>query len=296
MELCPKCAFDIPDDWLHCPHCCVGLRPLNVHRANSTNERDELEKRYQAALSDAATRGSTSVVESFEAEILNAGRAVLGSTLKKLLPIAAGDRDVFATYHDLAELRFPQPTATGAINWNTRRPQAETELLGTPKHIDKLHYAALSLDGASLPHYGECTVWLSHRMVSHRASLLSENSAICYDRNGGTIPPGLRSDWEQRAKLCVSKLASALEASTQSTEFPRLLLRAGQSGSGIDDEFVEVEVFGAMTIRTFERVAIKAASPSSSAAVKRPRTRRGTAHEAAIQNYCRNNGVPCELI
>lgn len=97
MELCPKCAFDIPDDWLHCPHCCVGLRPLNVLKANSTIERDELEKRYQAALSDAATRGSTSVVARFEAEILNAGRAVLGSSIKKLLPIAAGDRDVFAT-------------------------------------------------------------------------------------------------------------------------------------------------------------------------------------------------------
>lgn len=231
------------------------------------------------------------ILQEFESEV-NMAKVVMGTTLEKLLPVANRSRDLFATYYDLMDLKFLAENS-GPIDWNTRRPQAEIELMGTHKHIESLHYACLSIDGESLPHYGRCTIVLAKKMISHRASLLSENSAVAYHRDHG-FQPGHRSTWDNRIKLCVAKLASRLTQSCQSNQFSEILLNAGTKA--IDDEFVEIQVLGEMTIRTFESVRIRRQTSAKPAAANRPRTRRGTKDEALIQDYCNQHNVPCELI
>jgi hypothetical protein len=166
---------------------------------------------------------------------------VLGSTLNKLKPIILRDRDIFATFHELAELRFLRESAAGGPDWNVVRPNAETAMLGSPKLINQLHYAALSLDGRSLPHYGECTILLREEMIAHRSSLFQENSAVYYHNHGYKFPLGWRCTWTERGKLCVVKVVGRIDAATKPSEFPELLLNPGSSG--IDDEFVEVQIF-----------------------------------------------------
>jgi hypothetical protein len=144
-----------------------------------------------------------------------------------------------------------------------------------------------------LPHYGECTVWLAEKMIAHRATLLSENSAVAYDRDKG-FQPGHRATWADRVKLCVAKLASRFTSSVQSSQFPRILMKAG--ATAVDDEFVEIQILGEMTIRTFDGVRVKAKNAPKSSAAKRPRSRRGSKDEVLIKDYCRQNGVSCELI
>ena len=290
LEICEHCSNEIPLDWRHCPHCCIGLRCPNVRKAEEPAERLALEHRYQTAVADATSRGAAAVLQEFETQVQSAV-AVLGTTIGKLLPICNRSRDLFATYYDLMDLKFFAECA-GAVNWNTRRPQAEIELMGTHKHIDKLHYACLSIDGKSLPHYGECTVWLAEIMIRHRASLLSENSAVAYDRDGG-FAAGHRSTWDNRARLCVAKLAARLTPSAKSIQFGKILMNAGPRA--VEDEFVEVQVLGEMTIRTFERVIIRVKKSAKPSAAKRPRKRRGTKDELLIQDYCGQHGVPCEL-
>lgn len=288
---CDHCQHEIPLDWRHCPHCCFGLQCPNVRRAREAEEKAALTARYEAAIQDANTQGCSTVVHEFE-QVAVSAKIVMGTTMSKLLPIVNRSRDLFATYYDLMDLKF-YSTANGQIDWNKRRPQAEIELLGTHKHIDKLHYACLSADGQSLPHYGECTVRLSERMVAHRVSLYTENTAVAYHRNHG-FPIGNRAEWSDRGLLCVAKLAGKLNSSTKSAEFPEILMQAGPTG--VEDEFVEVQILGEMTFRTFESLEIRTNNSQKRSAPKRPRVHRGTKDQLLIEDYAEQNGVPCELV
>jgi len=289
---CSYCGNEVPLDWVYCPHCGDGLKCPNVILAGQSIERDALERRYQAASASAGHRGCDAVVREFETAT-RASQAVMGSTLQKLMPIVRRDRDIFATYHDLAELRFLRDSAPHGPDWNVVRPAAEIALLGSHKHISKLHYAALALDGRSLPHYGEVTVLLRENLIARRVSLFQENSAVYVHRHGIHFPEGTRGIWEERHKLCVAKLAEQLTKATRRDEFSTILLQKGPNA--IDDQFVEVHLFGPMTFATFEKVTVRqmGARPSSP---KRPRKRRGTTDEQALVDYCKIYKTECELM
>lgn len=288
---CDHCRHEIPLDCQHCPHCCFGLLCPNVRQARMADEKAALAARYKSAVQDADVRGSLAVVKEFEQAALSA-KIVMGITLSKLLPIANRSRDLFATYYDLMDLKF-YSAAKGQIDWNKRRPQAEIELLGTHKHLEKLHYACLSADGRSLPHYGECTARLSEHMVAHRVSVYTENTAVAYHRDHH-FPAGNRADWDDRSRLCVAKLAGKLNSSIKSVKFPEILMQAGPTG--VEDEFVEVQILGEMTFRTFETLEIRTNNSPKRSAPKRPRVRRGTKDEILVKDYSEQNGVPCELV
>lgn len=293
INSCERCHNEIPLDSECCPHCGGnGLNCPNVVLARQESERQALDQRFKDALVDATTRGCEALVRAF-AVAVESSKAVMGSTLQKLLPILTRDRDVFATFHELAELRFLRESSPNGPDWNVVRPAAEVALLGGPKRIDRLHYAALSLDGLSLPHYGDVSIVLRENLIAHRVSLFQENSAVYVYRHGVNFPPGTRGMWSERPKLCVAKLAAQITASTRPDEFPMILLKPG--ATGLDDNFVEIHVFGPMTFRTFEKVTttLRGARPSSA---KRPRKRRGTTDELALQDFCRLHGTECELL
>ena len=138
-------------------------------------------------------------------------------------------------------------------DWQKLRPQAEIELLGNHQHLDKLHYAALSLNGDGLDSYGNCTVTLREEMIAHRASCFEGNSALIYEEKHN-FSDYMRSSWADRAKLCSAKNAGKLGESVSSDDFPGMLLSKGAIQD--DDEFVEVHVFGTMTAQTFQSIAI----------------------------------------
>ena len=91
-------------------------------------------------------------------------------------------------------------------------------------------------------------------MIAHRASVYEENSALSMKRHAYVVPPGHRATWEDRARLCVAKTAGEIEASTPAGRFPRLLLEEGATAA--EDRFVEVHIWGAMTIQSVERVVV----------------------------------------
>lgn len=263
----------------------------NVTFAQGSDERDSLEKRYQTAMEDAAARGCQAIVLAFE-EALAQSQAVMGTKLEKLMPVVRGDRDVVATFHEVSRLRFSRTVPIGP-DWDVVRPIAETILLGSVKLIDRLHYAALSLDGRSLPNYGDVTIQFREHTIAHRASLFDDNSGVYVYRNGINFPKGSRVAWPGRAKLCVAKLAAKIDAATHTEDFPNILLKSG--ATALDDELVEVHIFGSMTFATFQRVVVtkRGAKPSS---LKRPRKRRGTTDERALRDYCKLYDTKCEMV
>ena len=292
--LCDRCQFDIPLDRTSCPHCGGATICPNVRLADTAEEKAALDRRYRDALHLTSNRAN--VVQQFE-DATSKSRAVMGATIKKLLELATGLYEVYATYYDLLDLRFLRLADAGQPDWSKRRSQAEIELLGSKKHIDQLHYAALSIDGHSLPTYGECTIWLSDKMIAHRATVFEGNSALFIHRKILDFPPGWRATWAERAKLCVAKLANRITPSTQSHDFPEILLKPGSNG--LDDEFVEVHVFGEMTIRTFEKVLVPQSATKGTGKpgrTKRPRPKRGKTDPELIRDFCHQHNVDCEIL
>ena len=238
-----------------CPHCARPANYPNVFAAEDPDEAAALEERYDEAKSAARSRGAADLLalESFEDEVSNS-RAVIARSPAELQRLLTSDREGYATYYDLigAEVRFPS-----ADKWDDLRQAADPILF--PHYKDKIRFAALTTDGAGLPSFGECFLVLRSEMTAHRATVFEENSLLFFSKHfrpgineAARLPRGYRATWENRARLCVAKLADRIDAATPRGAYSEILLRPGPAPE--DDDFVEVHVWGPMTVRTVERV------------------------------------------
>lgn len=253
LRPCPECdnGFSISQE--RCPHCArPGLFP-NVFAAQDDAEVDALRERYRLARQDATDRGADAAVESFETEIART-RAVIARPAGELQRLITSDNEVYATFYQLLEAGVRLPTGD---KWDTPRGVADKLLFsGYEKHI---RFAALSTDGRGLNNYGACFIVLRTDMIAHRASVFEENSVLFMQhhdvnaKDGYKLPSGYLATWENRGKLCVAKLAADIDDATVSDAYSGLLLRQGSTSE--DDDFVEVHIWGPMTIRTVEEVS-----------------------------------------
>lgn len=251
---CPDCSNDFIASAERCPHCGrPGLYP-NVFAATGVEEVEALQRRYQLAKQEAAARGADSALSSFETEVSDT-RAVIARPAGELQRLLTGDDQIYATFYQLleAEVRLP-----GGEKWDTLRGVADKALFsGYEKHI---RFAALSLDGVGLKNYGDCFIVLRTDMIAHRASVFEENSVLFMKHHGikmseaHDLPRGYRATWGNRAKLCVAKLVAKIDVSTAAGAYSNLLLQSGSASE--EDEFVEVHIWGPMTIRTVEQVTL----------------------------------------
>jgi hypothetical protein len=144
--------------------------------------------------------------------------------------------------------------------WNRLRGIADTILFGD-LNKQQIRFAALSLDGLGLESYGDCSMTLRRDMIEHRATVFEENSVMFMKRhsiNGVddfTVPPGYRAVWHRRADLCLSKLSGSLDRASPTDQFARILLSTGAKPE--DDDFVEVHIWGPITIRSFQHVSVR---------------------------------------
>ena len=217
-----------------------------MRAAQATSERQALDRRYQEALREAESRGARAVVETFEAAT-QGSRAVMARPLRELDRLASSDRELLSTYYNLlqAEVRLPHGN-----DWDLLRGIADEALF--PGYKEHIRFAALSLDGAGLPHYGDCSFVLRESMIAHRASVYEENSALALKKHRYEPPAGHRATWDERGKLCVAKHGREIEAATRPEQFAGLLLAPGPTPD--EDRFVEVHIWGPMSMRTVERV------------------------------------------
>lgn len=252
---CRYCSNEFPDTRTNCPHCGQPLIFPNVTRAELETERQKLKDKFEAASNDCLTNGTE---DPFNELLMatSSSHALFACPLLKLHQLVASGTDIFATYYQLEELRL-RVSKPANLDWQKLRPQAEIELLGSDQHIKQLHYACLSLDWQSLSNYGDCVVQLSDSMIEHRASCFDGNTAVIFFNERG-FENHLRSSWTERGKLCCIVLADQLTKDTKPTEFPDLLVV--NKGDSTDDEFVEVHIFGPMTVRTFAEVRFNTAT------------------------------------
>jgi hypothetical protein len=221
-----------------------------VRAAQVPAERSALERRYQAALRDAKGRGAEADVARFEAAVAGS-KAVIARPMRELDRLATSDKELFSTYYKLlgGEVRLPHGN-----QWDRLRGLADEALF--PGYREEIRFAALTLDGAGPSGYGECSFVLREDMIAHRASVFETNSAIFMKRRAYEPPAGHRAIWDERAKLCVAKIADSIRSGTPEDQFQGMLLRPGATSE--EDDFVEVHIWGPMSLRTVEQVTMPA--------------------------------------
>lgn len=252
LRICDDCNESFPLDRTNCPHCARPQLFPNVSYAQKADEQEKLKQRYTRVKETCERSGRGLILNEFETNCQRAV-AVFNAPLAKMVREFSTGTQIFETYYDLERLRL-RSEIPSPHDWQRLRPQAEIELLGSEKHINQIHYAALSLDGNGLESYGDCTIRLKEKMIAHRSTCFEGNSALIF-KERHEFGDCLRSSWNDRAKLCVAKYALNLSETTTCDKFTQMLLHPGPTQDA--DEFVEVHVFGTMTAQTIESVTIK---------------------------------------
>lgn len=250
---CVYCAGDIPASEERCPQCArPGLFP-NVRAAEDEEEQEALSDRHSTAVEETRTRGAGRVCEDFETAVASS-HAVINRSVSEVLRLAASRNELYATFYQLVSAGVKIPYGN---KWDRLRPIVDHALF--PYYAKHIRFGALSLNRLG-PSYGDCTLCLRTDMIAHRASVFEQNSVMWFAQRHiqlsdlENMPRGYRATWLDRGKLAVAKLGHKIEAGTPADSYPDLLLQRG--GSPEDDDFVEVHIWGPMTIPTFERVTL----------------------------------------
>ena len=180
--------------------------------------------------------------------------------------MAGSEYELYSTYYKQADADVRTPSGE---KWDALRTAADAALF--TNYHDELRFAALTLDEQGLSNYGACSWLLRVEMIAHRTSVMDENSTMFVKHHdlklgdADQVPPGYRAVWDERGKLAVAKLGDRIDATTTAAEYSATLLRQG-SGSA-DDEFIEAQVYGPLTIRTIEHLTINPRASKAERAV-----------------------------
>jgi hypothetical protein len=225
-----------------------------VRAAEAAKEVAALERRYQKSVTEATDRGAEMVLQDFEVA-LGGSRAVIARPPGDLFALAGSENQIYPTFHQLARAEIRIPAGT---EWDRRRSEADAALF--TNYEAKIRFAALTLDGRGLSNYGGCSIVLRSALIANRSSAMEGNSVLFAEKHRGRqgkinrVPFGYRSNWGRRVQLGVAKLANQIDGTTTSDKYSEILLRQGASSSL--DEFVEIQIWGSVTVLTIEEVTI----------------------------------------
>lgn len=251
---CQFCTneFDMPAE--RCPHCAEACSFANVWAAGRAEDIAALALRHQAALDDAKARGCDAVAHDFAA-VLDGSKAVIARHIHDVERLGFSDSECYTTFHQALDggLRVPD-----GDEWNALRHTADEALF--PRYKKEIRSAALTLDDLGPLGYGAWSITLRTPLIERRASVFEENSLIFIKSRNVTIDGadkmfrGYRATWGARSDLCIAKLAGSLTTSTTPADFAGLLLQ--QVGGTGTDQFVEVHIWGPLTMRTAEKIVL----------------------------------------
>jgi hypothetical protein len=211
---------------------------------------------------------------------MEVSRAVIARSESETLRLATTTKQLYATYYEQLESKIRLPDGD---EWDVVREVTDTVLF--PKYKKEMRFGALSIDGIGVVNYGSCSMALRSEMISHRASVFEENSVLFMKHknievsNPG-LPKGFRATWNDRAMLCIAKLASAIDSTVLPDQYSKLLLTQGASSA--DDNFIEVHIWGPISIKTIEQVTITAPTTGPRETILKAVTSKLSAHDVTV--------------
>lgn len=232
--------------------------------AELPEETQALDERYDLALQDAQQRGAEDRVREFE-QAVDGSRAVITYSFDECYKLSESNSQLAQTFYARGTTNLTQGShVLQGPKWDAIRATAETALFGD-ENKKEIHFAALSLSDEGLQNYGgkqgKCYVSLKGPLVRHRTSAFHENMLVFFKGRGGDywkdeqVPRGFRGNWSNRGRLAVAKLAGRIDNNSVAAGFHDILMQQGATSA--DDEFIELHVFGSLTVQTFDHVTIE---------------------------------------
>jgi hypothetical protein len=233
-----------------CPVCQLDVGFPNVRATETTEEIEALARRVKEAQISAQLRNCETELNDFGQAVLQS-KAVISCNLNKLSEFINSDNDLYNTFYQQvdSESRLPENNL-----WDHGRPAVDATLF--PHYHQKIVFAALSFDNHGPNYYGDYTVVLREATIESRATVFEENSFnFCQKHRivaGNPLPAGYRTSWTDRDKLAMAKLHDKIDANTRPNDYPGILMTQGEKS--IDDDFIEVHIYGAIHRRAIECV------------------------------------------
>jgi hypothetical protein len=246
--------------------------------ARRLEEKHTLDLRYAEAMDKAARESMEHRVMAYEGAVASS-EVVICRGVQEVLRLCYSPDEIYATFYQRVDAGLH---LSGGDPWDTKREQADTALFGDQQK-KQIRFGALTLTQQGLPHYGECSLVLREEMIAHRASAFEENAVLLFMRHkkrGREMPVGHRAIWEERQKLAVVKIMD--QKLPEHDRYAEWLLRPGKNESR--DIFIEIHMWGPMTIRSFKKLV-----------VQRWRLEPSAAEIQVVRDKTREYNVDCEL-
>lgn len=257
-EMCPQCAAPVNPWDDHCLACYAHLEAPNVRAASSSEERRRLHERAAAAEALADQAGTRPILDELGRHV-QSSKAVICFPWPRVQTLLESEESLLPTFYQMvaAGARRPENTLIEKL-----RERSGTYVFYG--YHEKVHCAALSLDGSGARGWGECAMTLKSDLIRGRTTVFEENSVFFCDSRLGfreEVPPGHRALWEERHLLAKAKLARRLTPAMKPDDLLHVLISGSETERG--EDFIEVHIFGPIHRRTVERVVMNVPSRSA---------------------------------
>ena len=264
-DTCNDCNLPMRREATSCPHCGRPSRFPNVNYIDQ-KEQDALKERYKDYLVKCPAENRT-VLTEYGKEV-ERSKCVIARNLAETERLSASDTTVYETFYGRLKSGRQKYQHQG---FDKLRSITDNLFFGETIK-DNIRFGSLTLDDCGIDYYGECFWILKTDLISHRATLMEENSVFFAKKHNlgvgsdGEIPEGYRALWKDRGILAVSKLDGDPKTLDKLSS-AQCLQRGGSMQGGEDDVFIEVHIWGEITVRSLEKVTVKA-EPSQTRSTK----------------------------
>lgn len=244
-----RCKYSIPPHVRECPVCKEAVGFPNVRACGTPEEKVALDDRYKNAMRSARVKGSRAILRRFE-DAVSRSKAVICRSLSVVQRFVSSDEELYNNFYNMVDsnARIPEDN-----RWDRSREVVDAMFF--PHYHRQICFAALSLNERGPMGYGDHCMVLRTAFVANRASTFEENTYVFAQKHQlvatESVPPGYRASWDDRARLAVAKLESAIGPGTTDHQFPEVLL---DSTGKRDGDLVEVHIYDTIHRRAIEKV------------------------------------------
>lgn len=251
---CHECTENFHITLTRCPHCGRPGTFPNVTEISAPKAVRGFNRHYKACLDKAVAQNKERRFHTYQDAVSNSS-VLYCRPFEDFCRVAFSDEEIFATYYQRAGSGIRISTNDG---WDKKREVADVVLFGW-HNAQFIRFAALTLSESSkINTYGDCAMILDEEMIAHRSTVIIKNSAVyiseILDVLGPkyVIPHGSRALWADRGKLAAIKAID--DPRFESLSFEELLLNLSKRAG--KEEFVEVHIWGDVTIKTVRKVTV----------------------------------------
>lgn len=251
---CPQCNTIVPESSRNCPACETHAGFPNVRAAEKPDNVEALKRRVKEAEISTGARKCDTILKEF-GDAVCSSKAVLCRSLSKITSLMKSDNELINTYYQ--QIRSRQRLPEDNV-YDNSRGAADAKLF--PNYHEEIRFAVLVLNDEVLEHYGNCGLVLEEKVIQERATVFEENTLVFFEKHRITmaqpIPNGYRAVWKDRNMLAMAKLHYKIDSTKTKDDFPGILFPKSHQ-DGINDDFIEVHIYGTIHRKSVEYVIAK---------------------------------------